>query len=158
MTRLLRQRAHAGSTRPQLVVLGGSLLVMCAGLLSLAQSDALAATGHRISDLQDRRIVALEQRTDALVAWSAATDPRRLAQRAAALGFVAPEAVTRVTVPGIEPADALAQGVSPASPLAIVLRRSEPNADASSDRVARFLDAHARPASAAEERQDGAAP
>lgn len=87
----------------------------CAGLILLAQADRLTALGHRISALEAQRQQLLEERAEALIALSAAGDPRARAERAAAMGFTAPEISEQLPVLG-----PLARPLPPEAPLALV--------------------------------------
>jgi hypothetical protein len=150
MTVLHGRPTERGAHPPQLIVLGVAVVITCAGLVSLAQDDALAATGRRIAELHTRRSELMEQRADALVALAAATDPRALEARAEALGFASPDSVEYVAVSGLEPAAQLTLDVAASSPLALILREGERPRVERSGPLARLLAIGARPASAAE--------
>jgi hypothetical protein len=97
-----------------------AVLLTGAGLLSLTQSDALTATGRRIALLQDERSNLLEQRSEALLDFASATDPRALEVRAHDLGFEAPSTIAYVALSESASSNGLAWDARPSSPLAIL--------------------------------------
>ena len=135
-------------------LVGVAICVTLAGLVWLGLSSSLAATGRQIARSDQRRQALLERRVEALNLYAEQSNPRRLAERALALGFVQVSANTFEILPVADP-EALAlegaQGLS--SPLDLALRAGTPGrvdiqeADLSS--VLMSLGA-AAPASAAE--------
>lgn len=93
-------------------------ILLSAGLLWLSQSSALATTGQRIYELDRERRSLLERRSEAMLSYAAATDPRQLEERAIALGFVAGPA-PRVLVVNPSPDAVVATFRNAVSPLAL---------------------------------------
>jgi hypothetical protein len=107
------------TANPTLLVACAMVAVLAAaGLLWLQQSSALATTGQRIWSLDRERQALLERRSEALLAYAAATDPARLEARARALGF-APVGQTQVLAVPSFPAGAVVAGLPADSALAI---------------------------------------
>ena len=150
-TSRLPLRWPEGGLRPQVAVLCVGLVATCAGLVWLGQADALTATGHRIADLQARRSDLLEQRSEALIALAAATDPRTRASRATALGYAPPDQLTYLAVDGFAPSAPDSFATAPGAPLAIVFPRA-PEAALASGPLTRWLGAIASPSAAGERR------
>jgi hypothetical protein len=98
-----RPRPNRPTPTVPLLGLAAVAAVTCASALWLHQSSLLATTGQRIYELDLERQALMERRAAALVAYAAATDPRRLEDRARALGL-APSPATEplVMLPGVE--------------------------------------------------------
>lgn len=114
--------------------LAGALAVSAATLVALAWvtvANDLAARGMRINEQITRRQELIMERAAARTALGIASDPRRLALRAAEMGLAAPNEVT-IVVATIDPGAAMAARAPSApdadSPLALRLDSSRRDA------------------------------
>jgi hypothetical protein len=103
-------------------------LLVSAGLVWLALTSELAATGRRIAELDAQRGDLLERRSVALAAYAAATDPRALGRAATAQGFGPPTYAVEYLGVAVAPvASGPARDARPGSPLDIMRAASAAN-------------------------------